>query len=177
MRFSKMTVSACAMVVGFNSPVIAQILPRPLEKPIEVPLPQDSPEIPLVLPANPKLPNDRFPPLRITKFLYLGNTVVKDSELDNITRSYVDKQITQVDLDNITDTITQYYVQKGYVSSGATIVYGDNPPFDPESAILKIRIIEGRLGKISVTGSKKFSRELPLQNLSIRINCSKTSID
>jgi hemolysin activation/secretion protein len=158
MLFFKTMVVTCAMVSGCDSAVIAQILPRQPEKPIEVPMPQDRPEIPLALPANPNLPNARFPPLRVKKFLYLGNTVVKDSELDNIVRAYVDKQITQDDLDKITDTITQYYVKKGYVTSGATIAYGDNPSFDPESATIKIRIIEGRLGKISVTGSKKLDR-------------------
>lgn len=158
MRFSKTMVVTFAMVIGFDSAVIAQILPRQPEKPIEVPMPQDPPEIPLALPVNPKLPNDRFPPLRVKKFLYLGNTVVKDSELDNIVRSYVDKQIIQDDLDKVTDTITQYYVKKGYATSGATIVYGDNPSFDPESATIKIRIIEGRLGKITVAGSNKLDR-------------------
>jgi hemolysin activation/secretion protein len=158
MRFLKTIVAVCSIAIGINSPAIAQILPRQPEKPIEVPMPQDRPKIPLVLPANPKLPNARFPPLRVKKFLYLGNTVVKDSELDNLIRPYLDKQISQDDLDKITDTITQYYVQKGYVTSGATIVYGDNPSFDPESATIKIRIIEGRLGKISVAGSKRLDR-------------------
>lgn len=158
MRFLEMMAASCAMVIGFNLPVSAQILPRQPVQPIEVPKPRKQPELPLDLPPSPKLPHDQFPPLRVKQFLYLGNTAVKDSELDSIVHSYIDKQIIQDDLDKITDAITQYYVGKGYVTSGATIVYGDNPSFDPEAAIIKIRIIEGRLGKISVAGSKELDR-------------------
>jgi hemolysin activation/secretion protein len=158
MQFSKRMAAACAILISFNSPVIAQILPRQPVTPNEVPKPQEQPEIPLGLPSNPKLPHDQFPPLRVKQFLYLGNTAVKDSELDGIVQSYIDRLITQDDLDKITDLITQYYVSKGYITSGATIVYGDNPSLDPEAATVKIRIIEGRIGKILVSGSKKLDR-------------------
>ena len=161
MSFYNIITGACVISFIIILPAFGQIIPRQLEIPIDISKPGKTPNIELKLQPNPKLPNDQFPPLKVKKFVFLGNTVISTKELDDIVNQFLNREITQVDLDKITDTITKLYINRGYINTGAVINYGDNSSFYSNAATIKIRIIEGRLGKINVSSfSGKTSKRL-----------------
>ncbi|BAU62693.1 surface antigen [Stanieria sp. NIES-3757] len=97
---------------------------------------------------QPQLPQVTPVPQTITveKFEFVGNTVFSTAELNQIIAEYKSKPITFVQLLQIADRITQAYVQKGYITSGAYI-----PSQELNSGVVKIQIVEGTLSNIDVT--------------------------
>lgn len=84
--------------------------------------------------------------ITVKKFEFVGNTVFSTAELNQIIVEYTSKPITFVQLLQIADRITQAYVQKGYLTSGAYI-----PSQELNSGVVKIQIVEGTLSDIDVT--------------------------
>ncbi|GAB4225703.1 MAG: hypothetical protein Kow0049_03800 [Stanieria sp.] len=84
--------------------------------------------------------------ITVKKFEFMGNTVFSTAELNQIIVEYTSKPITFVQLLQIADRITQAYVQKGYITSGAYI-----PSQELNSGVVKIQIVEGTLSNIDVT--------------------------
>ncbi|AFZ34428.1 surface antigen (D15) [Stanieria cyanosphaera PCC 7437] len=84
--------------------------------------------------------------ITVEKFEFVGNTVFSTEELNQIIAQYQNKPIAFVQLLQIADRITQAYVQKGYITSGAYI-----PSQELTSGVVKIQIVEGTLSDIDVT--------------------------
>jgi hemolysin activation/secretion protein len=51
----------------------------------------------------------------------IGNTVFSDQELEKITASYEGREITTDELQALRIKLTQYYLEHGYINSGAII--------------------------------------------------------
>jgi len=83
----------------------------------------------------------------IDRIRVTGNTVFTKSEIDSLTVPFLKKNLSYEQLKQIAKMITDLYVEKGYVTSGA---------FFPEQEIIDgvvvVRIIEGKLEKIEVEG-------------------------
>jgi hemolysin activation/secretion protein len=104
----------------------------------------------------PEVPQvDTFPTLTVKKFEFIDNTVVSTNDLQPIIQKYIGKTIGTSELRLIRDSVTKLYADKGYVNSGVAILLIDNAPIDLTNAVIKIRIIEGELGEIRISGSKK----------------------
>jgi hemolysin activation/secretion protein len=97
---------------------------------------------------QPRFPQVAPVPQTITvkKFEFIGNTVFSTEELNQIIAGYQNKPIAFVQLLQIADRITQAYVQKGYITSGAYI-----PSQELTSGVVKIQVVEGTLSDIEVT--------------------------
>jgi len=123
--------------------------PQPLPKEI-VPLPP-----PIQIPA-PKPPEEKVIPFRIPRVFVreikiTGNTVFSDEALKEVTAPYENRELTDPDLESLRLALTIFYVNKGYVNSGAII-----PDQTIINGIITIDIIEGRLTNIEVEGNKWF---------------------
>ena len=143
-----------------NQPQFA--LPRDNQPPSELPLPE--PKSPEKIPAPADLiPQPQTPPmpdgpkpadaaqtLTVKKFVVTGSTVFSQAEFDRVTAPFVGRVITLAELYSVRSAITQIYVDKGYITSGALI-----PPQTLKGGIVEIQVIEGRLEKINVTGNKR----------------------
>lgn len=79
---------------------------------------------------------------------FTGNTVIKDSELQSLTPSYLNRALSANDLEQLGFIVTQHYVKQGYVNSGAYL-----PEQDLSNGILEIRIVEGKLTGIEISGN------------------------
>lgn len=77
-----------------------------------------------------------------------GNTVYSDSELAKLYRDKLHKTISVADLFDIVQSITNYYRNNGYIISRAIL-----PPQHVKNGVVKIRIIEGYIGQVDVTGN------------------------
>ena len=86
-------------------------------------------------------------PLSIT-----GNTVFAEDELQTVVSEARERlarsdesPLTTADLVQISDAITQYYVERAYISSGAYVPVQTDTDAPPE-----IRVVEGKLSEINV---------------------------
>jgi hemolysin activation/secretion protein len=128
------------------------ILPEPGHKP-EPLKPKNSPlDITPVKPIPP--PQDKISKVWVKKIQYIGNTAISSKEINAAISMYLGREITNQDLEAICSKIQLLYISKGYVNSGAQFKRSDNLSFDPQSATLNIRIIEGGLIGIDIEGAK-----------------------
>ena len=128
---------------------------RPSETPLELPEfePEDTHK-PLALPPMPEAPPEadlsRQGSVFIKQFRLTGNTVFTDAELDEIIKSYEGRKITSGELQAVRYALTLFYVNHGYINSGAII-----PDQDVTDNVVTIEIIEGKLSAIDVTGDHR----------------------
>ncbi|MCM8805091.1 MAG: FtsQ-type POTRA domain-containing protein [Candidatus Omnitrophica bacterium] len=88
----------------------------------------------------------------VKKINVKGNTKVSNKEIEKITKEYEGKEITISDLKIIADKITEVYWNKGYVTSFAYV-----PAQKVVDGVIEIKIIEGKIGKIEVSGNKYYT--------------------
>jgi hemolysin activation/secretion protein len=137
-----------------NPPTIQQIpqLPSPLT-PTPSPLIPPASSTPL-LPQRTIQPNN-FVKIKVQGFRFQGNTVFNNQELEKVLSDFVGQEITFTDLSKISDKITDYYVNKGYINSGAYIGIAQNQSLKAYNAIVTVSIVEGQIEKINIVGGQR----------------------
>jgi len=81
---------------------------------------------------------------RVTRIEVTGYTVLSEADVQTLTARYTGRDLTFQDLVALRDALTQAYVERGYVTSGAVIVGLDQ-------GVLRLRAVEGELTEIRVT--------------------------
>jgi hemolysin activation/secretion protein len=76
-----------------------------------------------------------------------GNHVYSSRDLSQIYRKQLHKKISVADLFEIVQEITNYYRNNGYIITRAIL-----PPQHVKNGVVRIRIIEGYIDKVNVTG-------------------------
>ncbi len=141
----------------FTQKVSAQI---PRVKPPETPPPEaqtlppleyllPSVETPQTPPSITEIPGE----ITVSKFNIEGSTIFSQEELNAILTGFIDRPISFAELLEAQETITQYYVSKGYISSGAFI-----PPQPLKDGVVTIKIIEGAIEEINITGLNRLNQ-------------------
>ncbi|MCU0524392.1 MAG: ShlB/FhaC/HecB family hemolysin secretion/activation protein [Elainella sp. Prado103] len=136
----------------------AQQLPRltpPLVEPDlpDQPLPQLPPPEELLPPppTPPTPPSPEVPAtLFVRRFEVVGSTVFSEAELAEVTAPFTNRELTFAELLQARSAVTQLYIDRGYITSGALI-----PPQTIEADVVKIQVIEGSLEAINVTGLRR----------------------
>ncbi|MEG3938801.1 ShlB/FhaC/HecB family hemolysin secretion/activation protein [Microcoleus sp. S36b_A3] len=134
------------------------IQPREPEFPSPI-TPEPPPPSPLQpTPATP-VPGDTRPgipgTIRVERFEFEGNTAFSDRELAEVTQQFAGREITFAELIAAEAAVTQKYVAAGYINSGAVIPA--NQSFPREGGVVKIRIVEGGLDEIVITGNRRLN--------------------
>lgn len=80
-----------------------------------------------------------------------GNTVLDEASIDTITAPYLGKLVSLGDLEEIRRRLTLFYVERGYLNSGAII-----PDQDVGSGVLTIRVVEGTVTEVEIAGTAWF---------------------
>ena len=141
------------------TPNIRPDFQRPITPPIEEPQPQLPPSqeilpnVPALIPMQPAAPGNLPALITIKRFEVTGSTVFSPAELARITGKYTNKPLDFAQLLQVASEITQLYVSNGYINSGA-YVPGDRS-FDANGGTIEIKVIEGRVEDIVVTGTKR----------------------
>ena len=91
----------------------------------------------------------------IKKISVEGVTLIKPKVIQKIASPYEGKELSLRDFQAVADQITDEYRGKGYVTSFAYI-----PPQRVEQNILRIAVIEGRVGQVKISGNKWFGTKL-----------------
>ena len=76
----------------------------------------------------------------VSRFQFECNTVFPNEKLSDITKDYEKREITAEQLQEVAQKITLFYVDKGYINSGAVI-----PDQEVRDGSITIRIMEGKL--------------------------------
>jgi hemolysin activation/secretion protein len=127
-------------------------LPAPTapQPPPSSPLPP-TPLTPVPGNAKPRIPGT----IRVSGFEFEGNTAFSDRELAEVIKEFAGRDITFAELIAAEAAITQKYVAAGYINSGALIPA--NQTFPRSGGVVKIRIIEGGLDEIEITGNRRLN--------------------
>ena len=82
-----------------------------------------------------------------------GNTKLSTHKIDKIIKPYLNKCLTVDDINKILNTITNAYIDAGYITSGAYLI---SPQPKLNDGILQIKIVEGTITKFTgITESER----------------------
>lgn len=84
----------------------------------------------------------------VREFQFTGNHAFSNGRLTKVIQKYTGRKITAEELEQARQDLTLFYVNHGYINSGAII-----PGQDLASGNITIRIVEGRLSAINLTGN------------------------
>ena len=119
-----------------------QPTPEPPKAPPQVePQPTPSPQ--------PELPNV---PIPVQKIDVVGSTILTREEIDAIVKPLEGRSVTLEQLREAADKITTIYLDRGYITSRAVV-----PPQTITDGKVQIQVIEGKLAKIEVEGTKRLN--------------------
>jgi hemolysin activation/secretion protein len=140
-----------------NQPPSLEPLPIPKIEPIPSPdqLLPPSPSTP----ASPEpLPIDTPQTIQVTKFVVVGSTVFSDKELTEAIIKEIGaipptgRTLSLTEVFQARSAVTKLYTDRGYLTSGAYL-----PPQKLQSGVIEIRVLEGSLEDIRVTGTNKLN--------------------
>jgi len=127
---------------------------RPSDVPLELPDFETEQKPPLQLPPVPAPPPgadlSRQARVFVREIQLDGNSVFSDEELGAVIAGYTNREITSGELQELRYRLTLYYVERGYINSGAII-----PDQQVNDGIITLRIIEGKLSDIRVSGERR----------------------
>lgn len=117
-------------------------------------LPATPPEV--VFPApQPYVRHDpNAPRFSVNAFAFTGNTVFPEAVLKRRLERFVDLQLNLFDLTRAADAITRFYRDQGFPIARAIV-----PAQKVEKGVVRIEVIEGRIGKIGVVGNQRYASD------------------
>ncbi|MBR8836733.1 MAG: ShlB/FhaC/HecB family hemolysin secretion/activation protein [Stigonema ocellatum SAG 48.90 = DSM 106950] len=138
------TPSARSQSINPNTPI-------PTEQPQPTPLPPQKKTLqpPPTAPSDPETIQNVPGMVVVHKFEFVGSTVFSQQELNQVTGDFLGEPITFNQLLQAANKVTELYLKKGYITSGAYI-----PSQEMQSGIVRIQILEGSLEEIKVNIAK-----------------------
>lgn len=150
---SALAAIACITILTTSASADTPVFPlqRPVERPLDKFLPDSGVKPDIKLPPIPELDDKGISSrlrIKVRKYEFIGNTVISSEELSKVLQEFNDKTIDAEQLQKIRQLITQHYIKKGYINSGAII-----PDQKIDNGVIHFKIIEGRLTKINISGN------------------------
>lgn len=129
-----------------------QRLRRP--KQLEVP---ERAVIPVELPPEGELPSipEATPPISVSNILFEGATLLPEHVARRLTAGMEGREVTLQELRQAAQGATRWYRGAGYVTSRAVV-----PAQQVEQGVVRVRVIEGKVGVVRFEGNKHFRTEL-----------------
>lgn len=116
-------------------------------------------EEPLPPEAIPALPSEK---VLIKNIVVTGATILSEKEIRDIVAPFENKELPLTEMQKVTDLITEAYRTQGYVTSRAYI-----PPQKIDGSKFEIKVIEGRMGDITVSGNRHYKSSLFKKKVSL----------
>ncbi|MBS0169943.1 MAG: ShlB/FhaC/HecB family hemolysin secretion/activation protein [Nitrospira sp.] len=126
--------------------------PKPPQLPV-VPPPAQPPGLDLPTPTPPGALDRaaKGPKIMVKDIRLVGNTAFTAQQLSEITAPYTNRELAAEDLEALRLALTYYYVNHGYLTSGAVV-----PEQDVADGTLTMQIIEGKITQVNVEDTKWF---------------------
>ena len=90
----------------------------------------------------------------VNSFHFTGNTVYSEQMLKRLTERFIDLQLNLYDLSRAADAVTRFYQENGYPVARAVL-----PAQKVDKGIVRIEVIEGRVGEVRFEGSRRYTPE------------------
>lgn len=140
----------------FSSQVISQAAIDPNLEISQIASPQatesDTPPDPSDQPTE-TIPNDSR--RTFVREIVVNSTVFERADYAEAFRPFEGRELTQEELEEVADKITELYLNSGYITSRAI---APNLEQVDSSGILTIQVVEGRLGQIEIQGTERLNR-------------------
>jgi hemolysin activation/secretion protein len=129
-------------------------VPRPSDFVPELPEPGVTPEAPIETPAvEEKAPVQPYGPKVFVKQVRLtGNTIFSTEQLKEVTGAFEGRVISSSELEDLRVALTRYYIDRGYINSGAVI-----PDQKVADGVVDMVIVEGVLTEVDIDGNEHLS--------------------
>ncbi len=82
----------------------------------------------------------------------VGNTAFPEEELIGIAKPFLNRTVSASDLENLRRNLTRYYIDRGYINSGAIL-----PDQNIDDGRILYRIIEGKITDVDIVGARWLS--------------------
>ncbi len=110
----------------------------------------------LLLPPPPPPPREQkgkspYLGVFVREIIISGNTVFSPDVFAEISAPYLNRELTNEDLEALRQAVTILYVNEGFINSGAVI-----PDQTVVDGVLRLRVIEGELTGVQVEGNRWF---------------------
>ena len=135
-------VAQTPLTPGAVQDTIGPVKPAPKAPPAQMVFPKPPPPVE-------HDPNARR--FTINSFQFVGNTVYNTQTLKRLIERYVDLQLNLYDLSRATDSVTRFYQENGYPVARAVL-----PAQKVENGIVRIEVIEGRVGEVRFEGTRRY---------------------
>ncbi len=164
---------SCLAVTGvlLATPVRAQIPPekRPdvlleqqrkaeEEKKRQEQITQPKPPPQIDKPARARPPRGSEARVKLTQFKFSGNTVIKTKDLEKVVAPSIGKTLTLRELSEVAGLVSEHYAAQGFILAQAYL-----PPQEIRGGVVEIAILEGKVGKIGVTGNTRYKSSTVLR--------------
>lgn len=104
-------------------------------------------------PSEEVVPSPNESRIKVGGVAFIGNSAFSAKELEGLVAADLGKKLTFGQIKAMAGKVEKFYHEKGYQIAQAIIPKQDMQP----GGVLKIQILEGRLGKVSVLGNKRYS--------------------
>lgn len=109
----------------------------------------------ITIEEEPQAPSEEGVSFVLKEIDISGSTVFTREDFQSLYRSFIGHSVTFADLDNVISLIKAKYKEKGYLT---TTVY--LPEQEIKDGMVEIRIVEGRMGDLSIEGNRWTSDSL-----------------
>jgi hemolysin activation/secretion protein len=92
-----------------------------------------------------------------------GSTIIAKAAIEKLKGVNLNRELTGADMQRIADKITRAYSRHGYITSYAYVV-----PDKLAEGMLEIMVVEGKTGKIEITGNRNFSTDLLRKKITLK---------
>jgi hemolysin activation/secretion protein len=135
---------------------------QPLPQPDFRAPPPEELKLPPVSPADAdRLP--RMPRVMVRRIRITGNTVIPDAELEKIAAPFENRELGNIELEELRQRLTALYVSRGYINSGAVL-----PDQKVIAGVIEFRIVEGRLTRTEIEGTEHFDKAYFIDRITLR---------
>lgn len=136
-------------------PIPNPVLPTPAPRQEPAPPAPLPPPEQLLQPSAPAQPEE-LPSvpgtIKVDRFEVIGSTVFSKQELDAVLKDFVGRPLTFAQLLQARSAVSQLYISKGYITSGALI-----EPQTLSGSVVRISVLEGKLETINVVGTRRLN--------------------
>ncbi len=94
------------------------------------------------------------PKFAVSAVSFTGNSIISTAELQAAAKPLLAPQMNLADLNRVAEAITELYRNRGYRLARAVVVAQR-----VENGVVRIEILEGKLGKIDIHGNKRYSSD------------------
>ncbi|MEA5464431.1 ShlB/FhaC/HecB family hemolysin secretion/activation protein [Leptothoe sp. PORK10 BA2] len=135
------------------APPPADSFPEPLPEPLPEPEPEPVlPTTPVTPPGSTAPPPEPGPTVMVQSFNVVGSSVFDASDFDQVLAPFVGQSLGIDQLRQAADSITQLYLNEGYITSRAVL---PNQPIT--DGIVQLQVIEGSLEEIRIEDADRLA--------------------